>query len=169
MIRYFRKGLKPSIKVEIEQQDRASTSFKKMMQRAVNAEAKADLRSSTMVRDLDARCPRGHRPSHNTSSKVQSQGSNNKDSSRSEEPKPKDLKPAPPRNDAAAEPAKKEDRKDKKKRFRGQRQEYTGEQKEQIPATGVNEAALKKKLKVRCFNYNKKSHYANDCTKPSKN
>ena len=169
MIRYFRKGLKPSIKVEIEQQDRASTSFKKMMQRAVNAEAKADLRSSTMVRDLDARCPRGHRPSHNTSSKVQSQGSNNKDSSHFEEPKPKDPKLALPRDNAAAKPAKKEDRKDKKKRFWRQRREHTGEQKDQTPATGVNEAAPKKKLKVRCFNCNKKGHYANNCIKPSKN
>ena len=109
-----------------------------MVQKAVNAKTKVGLRSSTMVRDLDAHYPRGHRPSHNTSSKVQSQGSNNKDSSRFKEPKPKDLKLASPHDDAAAEPAKKEDRKDKKKRFRGQKREYTGERKEQTPATGVN-------------------------------
>ena len=169
MIRYFWEGLKPSIKVEIEQQDRASTSFEEMVQKAVNAEAKVGLKSSTMVRDLHVHCPKGHRLSHNTSSKMQSLGSNNKDSSRSEEPKPKDPKPAPPRNDAAAEPAKKKDKKDKKKRFRGQRREYTGELKEQIPAIGVNEAALKKKLKVRCFNCDNKGHYANNCTKPPKN
>ena len=100
---------------------------------------------------------------------MQSQGSNNKDSSRSEEPKPKDPKPAPPRDDAAAEPAKKEDMKDKKKRFRGQKREHMGEWKEQTPATGVNKAAPKKKLKVRCFNCDKKDHYANNCIKPPKN
>ena len=127
MIRYFREGLKSSIKVEMEQQDRASTSFEEMVQRAVNAEAKAGLRSSTMVRDSDARCPRGHRPSHNTSSKVQTQGS--KDSSRPEETKPKDPKSALSRDDAAESP-KKDDRKDKKKRFRGQRRKHTGEWKE---------------------------------------
>ena len=71
MICYFRKGLKPSIQVKMEQQDREFMDFKDMVQKAVNAEAKAGLRFSTMVRDSDARCPKGHHPSYNTSSKVQ--------------------------------------------------------------------------------------------------
>ena len=91
--------------------------FEEMVQMAVNAEAKAGLKSSTMVRNSDVRCPRGHRLSHNTSSKVQTQGSSHKDSPRSKKPKPKDSKLAPSR-DNAAEPAKKEDKKDKKKRLR---------------------------------------------------
>ena len=53
--------------------------FEEMVQRAVNAEVKAGLKSSTMVRKLDARCPRGHRPSYNTSSKVQTQGTTAKE------------------------------------------------------------------------------------------
>ena len=95
----------------MEQQDRESMDFEEMVQRAVNAEAKAGLRSSTMVRELDARCPRGHRPSHNTSSKVQTQGSSHKDSPRTEESRPKEAKPtngknpAPPRSESA-EPGK---------------------------------------------------------------
>ena len=89
--------------------------FEEMVQKTVNAEAKAGLRSSTMIRKLDARCPRGHRASHNTFLKLQTQGS--KDSSRSEEPKPKDPKPAPS-CDNTAESAKKEDRKKKKKKLR---------------------------------------------------
>ena len=145
----------------MEQQDRESMDFEEMVQRAVNAEAKAGLRSSTMVRELDARCPRGHRPSHHTSSKVQTQGSTAK-KPHSKEPKPKDPKPAL-LYDNAAEPAKKKDRKGKKKRLRNQRREHTGEQ---TSATGVNTKAPKKKLKARCFNWNKKSHYANECTKP---
>ena len=71
MICYFRESFKASIKIEMEQQDRESMDFEEMVQRAVNAKAKAGLRSSTMVRDLDVRCPRGHHLSHNTSSKVQ--------------------------------------------------------------------------------------------------
>ena len=86
------------------------------MQKAVNAEAKATLRSSTMSRESDTHCPRGHRPSHNTSSKVQTQGSSHKDSPHSQEPKPKNLKPTMSR-DNVAEPAKKENRKEKKKRL----------------------------------------------------
>ena len=101
-----------------------------MVQRAVNAEAKVGLRSRIMVWDSDANYPRGHHTFYNTSSKVQSQGSNNKDSSCSKKPKPKNPKPAPPRDNAAAEPAKKKDKKDKKKRFQRQKREYTREQKE---------------------------------------
>ena len=162
MICYFRKDLKPSIKVEIEQQDRESTNFEEIVQKAVNAEAKAGRRSSTMVRESDVRCPRGHRQSYNTSSKVQTQGSSHKDSPRSKELKPKDPKPAPLHYNAA-EPAKKEDRKKKKKKLRNQRRKHTGEQ---TPAIGVNTKAPKKKVKARYFNCNKKDHYENKCIEP---
>ena len=64
-----------------------------MVQRAVNAKAKAGLRSSIMVQNADFRCPRGHRPSQNTSAKVQTQDSIAK-KSRPKESRPKDLKPA---------------------------------------------------------------------------
>ena len=165
MICFFQESLKPSIKVEIEQQDRESINFEEMVQKAVNAEAKAGLRSSTIVRKSDVCCPRSHRPSHNTSSKMQTQGSSHKDSSRSEKPKPKNPKPAAS-CDNAVEPAKREDRKKKKKRLRNQRREHIGEQ---TPVIGVNTKALKKKIKARYFNYNKKSHYANECTKSPKN
>ena len=163
MICYFRKGLKPSIKVKMEQQDQKSKNIEEMVQRAVNAKAKAGRRSSTMVRISDAHCPRGYYSSHNTFSKVQIQGSKN--SSRSKEPKLKDLKSAPSRDDAA-EPAKKKDRKDTKKRFLNQRREHT---RKQTLTTGVNTKAPKKKIKAKCFNCNKKSHYANNCNKPPKN
>ena len=116
MICYFWKGLKPSIKVKMEQQDRKSMDFEEIVQRAVNAEAKAGLRSSTIVWESDARCPRGHCPSHNISSKVQTQGTTAKEP-RSEQLKPKDPKSAPSRDDLA-EPAKKEDKKEKKKKLR---------------------------------------------------
>ena len=84
----------------------------------VNAEAKAGLRSSIMVRDADSCCPKDHRPSQNTSTKVQTQGSTVKES-KPEQSRPKDLKPAnrktpaPPRTD---EPGK-TSRQDKKKEY----------------------------------------------------
>ena len=57
---------------------------------------------------------------------MQTQDSNNKNFSCSKEPKFKDPKPVPLR-DNAAEPLKKENRKDKKKRFWNQKQEYIRE------------------------------------------
>lgn len=60
MIWYFREGLKLLIKVKIEQQNRTSTHFKEIVQKAVNVEAKADLQSSIMV--WDANRPKESRP-----------------------------------------------------------------------------------------------------------
>ena len=103
----------------MEQQNRESTNFEEMVQRIVNVEAKAGLRSSTMVWDSDIRCPRGHRPFNNTVSKVQTQGTSAKEP-RLEEFKPKEAKlakgkaPALPQTNAA-EPLEQE-KKDKKDR-----------------------------------------------------
>ena len=119
-----------------------------------------------MVRDLDIRCPQDHCSSNNTTSKGQTQEAAIKDSSRLEESKTKNPKSVPPRDDPA-EPAKKED---KWKRLKRQ-QECTRKPKE-TPASSdntVNIAKKKKKRntsKVTYFNYNKKGHYASNCTKP---
>ena len=99
---------------------------------------------------------------------MQTQGS--KYSSCPEEPKPKDPKPAPSRDDVA-KPDKKEDRKDKKKKLQNRRRERN----KQIPVTGDNTEALKKKKKrrdpseVMYFNCDKKGHYAKNCIEPPKN
>ena len=170
MICYFQEGLKLSIKVEMEQQDRESMDFEEMVQRAVNAEAKAGLRSSAMVRDSDIRCRRDHRPSNNTTSKVQTQGTSAKEprpeESRSKETKPaKEKIPALPQTNAAKSLEQgKKDRKDKKRRFR--------ERKEQTLAIGTNvtDAGLKKKYPdITCYNCDKKGHYLKSCPKPPKN
>ena len=100
MICYFWEGFKSSIKVEMEQQDRVSTSFKEMMQKMVNAKAKARLRSSIMVRDADSHCPKDHCPSQNTSTKVQTQGLTAKKS----KPKKSRLKDSKPANEKTLAP-----------------------------------------------------------------
>ena len=103
--------------------------FEEMVQRAVNAEVKAGLRSSTMVWDLDIYCPRGHRPSNNTTSKMQTQGTTAKDSFRPEKPKAKEIKSV--RTDAVEslkqDKKNKKNRQDKKQKFREHRRAYTEE------------------------------------------
>ena len=112
----------------MEQQDRESMDFEDMVERAVNAEAKASLRSSTMVRDLDIRCPRGHRPSNSIAAKVQTQGTKD---SHPEEPKVKETRPAASWSEAS-EPSK-QARKEKKKKRHQERRD-----KDQTPASTAN-------------------------------
>ena len=61
MIRYFRKGLRSSIRAQLDVRDRALDSWKKAVKKAVNAEAKAMLQSSSNTRDMDSRCPQENR------------------------------------------------------------------------------------------------------------
>ena len=135
-----------------------------MVQRAINAKAKAGLRSIIMVRDSDIYYSQGHCLFNNTASKVQTQGTTAKNFSHLEEPKIKDPKSVLLRNNPA-EPVKK---KDKQKKFK-RRQKCTRESKK-TPATSDNtiDAAKKKKKcdtnKIICFNCNKQSHYASDYT-----
>ena len=154
----------------MEQQDRASTSFKEMVQRAVNAEAKAGLKSSIMVRDADSRCPRGHCPSQNTSTKVQTQGLTAK-KSKPEESRPKKLKLADGKTSALPrtdEPGK-TSHQDKKKKYLKKKLD----RKNSTLATEDNAIEGEKKRNDRgdgkCYNCQKKGHFARNCLEPPKN
>ena len=171
MICYFWEGFKPSIKVEMEQQDRESMNFEEMMQRAVNEETKAGLKSSIMVRDSDIHCPRGHRPSNSTASKVQAHGTTTKDSFCLEKPKAKETKSV---HANAVEPSE-QDKKDNKNQRDKKRRFWERRKRSNTPATGNNTIDVSKKKKknrdcdtsrVTCYNYNKKSHIPNTCTEP---
>ena len=96
MICYFQEGLKPFFKIEIKQQNRESMNFEEMMQKTINVEANAGLRSNTMVRNLYIYCPRGHRPFNSTASKVKTKGTTVKNS-HPEEPKVKEVKSPHPK------------------------------------------------------------------------
>lgn len=86
------------------------------MQKTVNTKAKKSLRSSIMIQDLNIYYFKDYCSSYYTSSKVQIQSSNNKNSSHFEKFKLKDLKPALSYNNIA-KIIKKENKKVKKKWF----------------------------------------------------
>ena len=92
------------------------TSFKKMMQRAVNAEAKTSLKFSIIIYNLDAHYFKSYYLFHNTFLIIQTQNSNNKNFFYFKKLKPKNLKLAPLHINMV-EPAKKKDKKYKKKKF----------------------------------------------------
>ena len=61
MIWYFRKSLRPSIRAQLDTRGRDLDSWEEAVEKAVNAEAKTMLQSSSSTRDMDSRCPRGNR------------------------------------------------------------------------------------------------------------
>ena len=62
MIRHFQEGLRPSVRAQLDTQGRNQDSWEEVVEKAVNAEAKAGLQSSSSICDMDSRCPQGNRP-----------------------------------------------------------------------------------------------------------
>ena len=136
--------------------------------------------SSTMVRESDAHCLRGHRPSQNTSFKVQTQGSSHKKSPRIEESRPKEAKqvdgkaPALPRSKSIE--AGKTSCTHKRKEF-FEKKKKKRDRKNNTPATedNANDVEIGEKKKQdnrgdgRCYNCQKKGHFSRNCPEPPKN
>ena len=93
MIWYFREGLRPSVRVEMEQRGRELDSFEELVEKAVDAEAKAALRPRSYARETDQYCLRGSRPS---AAKASTQGQPMKDPKVEEPKKPKKSKAPSP-------------------------------------------------------------------------
>ena len=176
MISYFQEGLRPSVRVKMEQCAREFNSFEELVEKPVNAEAKAALRPRSYARETNQYCLRGSRPS---AAKASTQGQLIKDP-RVEEPKSQaqESKAAAPQRFDNAETSEKARKKKKKNDCRNKRDLCA--QEGSTPATGFNTIdandSKKKKngsnrrdpSKVVCYNCNKKGHYLNKCPKPPK-
>ena len=106
MLRYFRKGLKPSILAELEHRDLKLESFDQMVKKAVDAEAKSALRPRSSTKEMDQHCSRDNQTANST----KSQGSTMKDP-QSEEPKVRETEPLGPQRSESSEKARKEKKK----------------------------------------------------------
>ena len=71
MVRYFEKGLKLSIKAEINQDPTYLNNYEKLVAKAVRAEAKAGLPPSFYIRKTNIQVLRRSRPAYTTAHKVQ--------------------------------------------------------------------------------------------------
>lgn len=114
MIRYFKEGLRPSIRAEIEQRSRELDIFKGLVEKTVDAEAKAAFRPRFYARETDQHCPQGSRLANSSITKAQDQSSFRKDL-RTEEPRSKPQKPKSSSPQQKAETPKKARKKKKKK------------------------------------------------------
>ncbi len=131
------------------------------MEKAGDAEAKANLQPPFYVRDINARCPKGHRPSakndkEDTYREPQSEASKDKDKAKSHSS-----------STSANQPQTQAPKKDKRGRHRGH-----GDH----PATEVNATEVAKKDKapkdlsyIKCYTCHQKGHYATKCLDKPKN
>ena len=63
MIWYFWEGLRLLVQVEMEQRGQELNSFKEIVEKAVNAKAKATLRPRSYACNVDQHCLQGSQPS----------------------------------------------------------------------------------------------------------
>ncbi len=123
------------------------------MEKAGDAEAKANLQPPFYVRDIDVRCPKGHRPSskkdkEDTYREPQSEASKDKDKAKSHNS-----------STSANQPQTQTLKKDKRSRRGGHGGGH--------PATGVNATEVAKKDKaqkdlshIECYTWHQKGYYA---------
>ena len=161
---YFEEGLKPSIKAEIDQDDSQLIDYKELVSKAVRANAKAGLQSSSYMRETDLNYLRGSWPAYTTTYKVETQGAVNcGDKSWAKNPVSAPMSTST----QDSEPSNKA-RKDKKKKQHEDKKNSKKPRDSSTLATKVNKTEISSKRKkdiseITYYNCNKKGHYATKC------
>ncbi len=146
LIHYFREELRPSIRAKLDHQKQDLDAWEKVVEKAGDVKAKANLQPLFYVRDINDKCPKGHCPL----------AKNNKEDTYWE-PYNETFKDKTKSNSSAFanQPQTQAPKKDKCSRRGGH------------PATGVNATEVAKKDKVpkdlshiECYTCHQKGHYA---------
>ena len=171
MLRYFREGLRPSIRVELEHRDLELESFEQLIKKVVEAEGKASLRPRTTTREMDQHCSRGSRPTNTTVAKASTPSSSIKDP-RVEKLKVWTQKATSSYHHKSIETSNRKTRKERKKQRRLEHKRAQNDS-SSAPTTKVNipnvSSTTRKDLSyIICFNCDQKGHYATQCPEPKK-
>ena len=178
MIWYFQKGLRPSVRVKMEQCGQELNSFEELVEKAVDAKAKAAFRPYSHARETDQHCVQGSQPS---TAKTSTQGQPMKDL-RVEEPKskPQESKAPAPQRSTDNGKTSKQAWKEKKKKEKRERRNREREPQNSTPTTRANSTSTGKEKSKRngsnrrdpsqitCWNCSKKGYYADKYPKPPK-
>ncbi len=62
LIRYFWKGLRLSIRAQLDNQGQDLDTWNKVVEKAIDIEAKANFQLPSRTREIGSRCPRNYRP-----------------------------------------------------------------------------------------------------------
>lgn len=194
LIRFFREGLKPSVKAEMEQR----VSWDEFVKKAIDAEAKASLQPPSTLREMDQRSPYGNRPTHTSAGKSQfllprdpCNGSFEVKVTTTQEPCnwPSDEVPTydqpshspqsqsshrysshlPSRSEnISVETSDKKSRRKKKARYRKKQGHgrNSGTPVTGIETTSMSGGVSKDLSHITCFNCNEKGHYSYKCPEP---
>ncbi len=163
LIRYFREGLGPSIRAQLDYRGQDLDGWEEVVEKAGDVEAKANLQPPFYVMDIDARYPKSHYPlsktKENTYRERQSEASKDKDKAKSHNYSTS-ANQNPPQTQAS------------KKDKCGCQEGHGGGH----PATGVNATEVVKKDQapknlshIECYTCQKKGYYATKCPEKPKN
>ena len=167
LIRYFRDGLRPSIRAQVDEHGRDLDIWEEAIEKAIDAEAKADRQPQCLMRDMDNRCPRGHRPAKTDEPTIRASKSKDttRDSDSEEEPRPSQSVYQSSHfssqlrfsRSEKADTSDKRSRKEKKEQYR---RDQAWSRNSNTPVTNVNATGAGKVRKnldhITCFNCNEK-------------
>ena len=161
MIRYFREGLRPSIRAQLDVRDRDLDSWDKVVDKTVDVKAKASLQAPSGTRKIDSQCPQGQRPT-----KKEDKDSRDYEKNKSFQNPPTNALS----NGTQSSPTQPKKEQNSRSCRGGSRRQGQGQN---TPATGVNATAIKKDKdkdkdkknlsNIECYTCKQKGHYANKC------
>ena len=161
IIRYFRKDFRPYIWAQLDVRDRDLDSWDEVVDKTVDAEAKASFQAPSGTREMDSQCPQGQRPTKKDDKDFRDFEKNKS----SQNPLANILSSGT--QSSPAQPKKEQNSRSRREKPQQQSQGQN------TPVTGVNTTVVRKNKdkdkdkknfsNIKWYTYKQKSYYANKC------